>query len=102
MLAKRHLQRNTYLERPLCNGRKLQCNFPSHDTGDTDFYTGLREPSWKSQWANHKENLKLTQKSNSTAPCIAKHIRKLNYIYIYNITFLFSCSTGLNKIGYVV
>ena len=29
-----------------------------HDTGVTDYYTGLSEPSWKLRWGNHKQNFK--------------------------------------------
>ena len=48
-----------------------------HDTGETDYYTGLSEPSWKLRWSNHKQNIKTDTKSNRTATCLAKHIRKL-------------------------
>ena len=48
-----------------------------HDTGETDYYTGLSEPSWKLRWGNHKQNFKTDTKSNRTATCLAKHIWKL-------------------------
>ena len=37
------------------------------DTGQTDFYTGLSEPSWKLRYANHKQNFKVDNQKNLTA-----------------------------------
>ena len=45
-----------------------------HDTGKTDFYTGLSEPSWKLRWGNHKQNFKTDSRANRTATCLSKHI----------------------------
>ena len=42
------------------------------DTGHTDFYTGLSEPSWKLRWGNHKHNIE--NESERTATCLSKHI----------------------------
>ena len=47
------------------------------DTGQTDYYTGVSEPSWKLRWGNHKQNFKTDTKANRTATCLAKHIWKL-------------------------
>ena len=47
------------------------------DTGQTEFYTGLSEPSWKLQWNNHKTNFKNDTQANRTATCLSKHIWKL-------------------------
>ena len=44
------------------------------DTGNTDFYTGLSEPSWKLRYGNHKQNFKVDTQKNRTATCLAKHI----------------------------
>ena len=43
------------------------------DTGQTEFYTGLSEPSWKLRWNNHKANFKTDTKANRTATCLSKH-----------------------------
>ena len=48
-----------------------------HDTGHTDFYTGLSEPSWKLRYGNHKQNFKNNTRANRTATCLSKHIWKL-------------------------
>ena len=45
-----------------------------HDTGNTDYYTGLSEPSWKLRWGNHKQNFKTDSRANRTATCLSKHI----------------------------
>ena len=37
------------------------------DTGQTDFYTGLSEPSWKLRYANHKQNFKVDNQKIFTA-----------------------------------
>ena len=59
-----------------------------HDTGVTDYYTGLSEPSWKLRWGNHKQNFKTDTKSNRTATCLAGHIWKLKDKNIsYSIKF---------------
>ena len=47
------------------------------DTGHTDYYTGLSEPSWKKRWANHKASFKTDTKQHRTSTCLAKHIWKL-------------------------
>ena len=47
------------------------------DTGETEFYTGLSEPSWKLRWNNHKANFKTDTKANRTATCLSKHVWKL-------------------------
>jgi hypothetical protein len=47
------------------------------DTGQTDYYTGLSEPSWKLRYANHKQNFKVDNQQNRTATCLSKHIWKL-------------------------
>ena len=47
------------------------------DTGQTEFYTGLSEPSWKLRWNNHKANFKTDTNANRTATCLSKHIWKL-------------------------
>ena len=58
------------------------------DTGTTDFYTGLSEPSWKLRWNNHKANFKTDSKANRTATCLSKHIWKLQDKNIkYSIKF---------------
>ena len=44
------------------------------DTGETNFYTGHTEPSWKLRYGNHKQNFKVDTPSNRTATCLAKHI----------------------------
>ena len=44
------------------------------DTGKTDYYTGLSEPSWKLRYANHKQNFKTDNQQNRTATCLSKHI----------------------------
>ena len=44
------------------------------DTGKTDFYTGLSEPSWKLRYNNHKANFKNDTQQNRTATCLSKHI----------------------------
>ena len=45
-----------------------------HDTGKTEYYTGLSEPSWKLRWNNHKANFKTDTKANRTATCLSKYI----------------------------
>ena len=47
------------------------------DTGHTDYYTDLSEPSWKLRLGNHKQNLKNDTKANRAATCLAKHIGML-------------------------
>ena len=42
------------------------------DTGQTDTYTGLSEPSFKERWGNHKASL--THESQRTDTCLSKHI----------------------------
>ena len=44
------------------------------DTGHTDYYTGLSQPSWKLRYANHKQNFKTDNQFNRTATCLSKHI----------------------------
>ncbi len=44
---------------------------------NTDFYTGLNEPSWKLRWRNHKQNFKTDTRANMTATCLSKHIGML-------------------------
>ena len=48
-----------------------------HDTGKTEYYTGLSEPSWKLRWNNHKTNFKNDTKANRTATCLSKYVWKL-------------------------
>ena len=58
------------------------------DTGQTEYYTGLSEPSWKLRWNNHKTNFKIDTKANRTATCLSKHIWKLKDKQIkYSIKF---------------
>ena len=58
------------------------------DTGQTEFYTGLSDPSWKLRWNNHKTNFKIDTIANRTATCLSKHIWKLKDIKIqYSIKF---------------
>ena len=58
------------------------------DTGQTEFYTGLSEPSWKLRWNNHKANFKSDTKANRTATCLSKHIWQLKDKNIkYSIKF---------------
>ena len=58
------------------------------DTGETEFYTGLSEPSWKLRWNNHKANFKTDTKANRTATCLSKHVWKLKDKNIkYSIKF---------------
>ena len=45
-----------------------------YNTGKTDYYTGLSEPSWKLRYANHKQNFKTDNQQNRTATCLSKHI----------------------------
>jgi hypothetical protein len=33
-----------------------------HDTGETEYYTGLSEPSWKLRWKTTRQTLRTTQK----------------------------------------
>ena len=44
------------------------------DTGHTDYYTGLSQPSWKLRYNNHKQNFKTDTQFNRTATCLSKHI----------------------------
>ena len=58
------------------------------DTGKTDYYTGLSNPSWKLRWNNHKANFKTDTQANRTATCLSKHIWKLkDKKILYTIKF---------------
>ena len=47
------------------------------DTGQTNFYTGLCEPSWKLRYTNHKQNFRSDNQQNRIVTCLSKHIWKL-------------------------
>ena len=52
-----------------------QASVKREDTGQSEFYTGLSEPSWKERWANHKSSLKHKKQRFDT--CLSKHIWEL-------------------------
>ena len=56
------------------------------DTGHTDTYTCLSEPSWKLRWGNHKHNINTESERNAT--CLSKHIWDLKDKHInYSLSF---------------
>ena len=66
--------------------RIYQATVTQQDTGHTETYTGLSEPSWKLRWSNHKQNFKNESQRNCTE--LSKHIWKLKDQNIqYSITF---------------
>ena len=41
------------------------------DTGHTDFYIGVSEPSWKLRYGKHKQKFKNDKRANRTATCLS-------------------------------
>jgi len=66
--------------------RIYQASVTREDTGHTDTYTGLSEPSWKLRWSNHKQNIKNESQRSFTA--LSKHIWSLKDQAVpYSLTF---------------